>query len=68
MIVVKSSKLSTNQVIENLKSIWSAKGITLFTIIDHSGEAQKAEEALSRECGESKLKPKQHTMPDIFLY
>ena len=32
---------SVDQVVENLTSILEAKGVTLFALIDHSGEAEK---------------------------
>lgn len=41
-IVQIASKGSVDQVVERLKEILRAKGITLFAIIDHSGEAAKA--------------------------
>src|ERR1700758_1475807 len=33
---------SVDQTVERLKTILEAKGITLFAVIDHSGEAEKA--------------------------
>ena len=36
------SKHSVDQTVERLKNILQSKGITLFAIIDHSGEAEKA--------------------------
>jgi len=40
-IVRKLSRHSVEQTVENLKSILSAKGVTLFALVDHSGEAEK---------------------------
>jgi len=40
-IVRKLSQHSVEQTVENLKSILSAKGVTLFVLVDHSGEAEK---------------------------
>jgi uncharacterized protein (DUF302 family) len=36
------SKHSVEETVEKLKSILQGKGITLFSLIDHSGEAEKA--------------------------
>jgi uncharacterized protein (DUF302 family) len=36
------SNHSVDQTVERLKSILQAKGITLFALVDHSGEAEKA--------------------------
>lgn len=33
---------SVDETVEKLKAILSAKGVTLFALVDHSGEAQKA--------------------------
>jgi uncharacterized protein (DUF302 family) len=33
---------SVDETVEKLKSILSAKGVTLFALVDHSGEAEKA--------------------------
>jgi uncharacterized protein (DUF302 family)/uncharacterized membrane protein YidH (DUF202 family) len=41
-IVNKASNHSLNQTVENLKGILQAKGVTLFAVVDHSGEAEKA--------------------------
>jgi uncharacterized protein (DUF302 family) len=41
-IICKQSNHSVEDTVEKLKSILQAKGVTLFAIIDHSGEAQKA--------------------------
>jgi uncharacterized protein (DUF302 family) len=41
-IVNLASHHSVDETVERLKSILHAKGVTLFTIIDHSGEAEKA--------------------------
>jgi uncharacterized protein (DUF302 family)/uncharacterized membrane protein YidH (DUF202 family) len=35
------SKHSVNQTVERLKGILAAKGVTLFALVDHSGEAEK---------------------------
>lgn len=40
-IARKPSKHSVEQTVENLKAILQAKGVTLFTLADHSGEAEK---------------------------
>ncbi len=40
-IVDKLSNHSVDQTVERLESILQAKGVTLFAVIDHSGEAQK---------------------------
>jgi uncharacterized protein (DUF302 family) len=40
-IVCKESKHSVDETVERLKSILEAKGVTLFALVDHSGEAQK---------------------------
>ena len=36
------SNHSVDETVEKLKGIFQAKGITLFTLVDHSGEAAKA--------------------------
>jgi uncharacterized protein (DUF302 family) len=41
-IVNKLSQHSVDETVEKLKSILQAKGATLFAIVDHSGEAEKA--------------------------
>jgi uncharacterized protein (DUF302 family) len=41
-IINKPSNHSVNETVEKLKGILQAKGITLFTLVDHSGEAEKA--------------------------
>jgi uncharacterized protein (DUF302 family) len=35
------SKHSVDQTVENLERVLKAKGVTLFALVDHSGEAQK---------------------------
>ena len=40
-IVDVPSNYSVDETVEKLKSILQSKGITLFALIDHSGEAQK---------------------------
>jgi uncharacterized protein (DUF302 family)/uncharacterized membrane protein YidH (DUF202 family) len=40
-IINKVSSHSVDQTVEKLKSILQSKGITLFAVIDHSGEAEK---------------------------
>ena len=40
-IVRKPSNHSVDQTVENLKNILQSKGITIFAVIDHSGEAEK---------------------------
>ena len=41
-IINTPSNHSVGQTVEKLKSILQAKGVTLFALIDHSGEAEKA--------------------------
>jgi uncharacterized protein (DUF302 family) len=41
-IVNRPSNHSVDETVERLKSILHAKGVTLFAIVDHSGEAEKA--------------------------
>lgn len=41
-IVDRPSNHSVDETVERLKTILHAKGVTLFAIIDHSGEAEKA--------------------------
>ena len=41
-IINKASNLSVDQTVENLKGILQAKGVALFALVDHSGEAEKA--------------------------
>src|SRR5437763_8445517 len=41
-IIDLPSKHSVDQTVENLKGILAAKDVTLFALIDHSGEAEKA--------------------------
>ena len=41
-IKMLSSKHSVDETVERLKNILESKGVTLFAIIDHSGEAAKA--------------------------
>ncbi|HZW96468.1 MAG TPA: DUF302 domain-containing protein [Candidatus Eremiobacteraceae bacterium] len=40
-IVDKPSNHTVEQTVDRLKSILQAKGVTLFAVIDHSGEAEK---------------------------
>ena len=40
-IIEKASNHSVEQAVEKLKNILQAKGVTLFAVIDHSGEAEK---------------------------
>ena len=40
-IISKSTNHSVDETVGKLKSILQAKGITLFALIDHSGEAEK---------------------------
>lgn len=40
-IVDTPSKHSVDETVERLKGILQAKGVTLFALIDHSGEAEK---------------------------
>jgi uncharacterized protein (DUF302 family) len=41
-IVSKLSSHSVDETVERLKGLLQAKGVTLFSIVDHSGEAAKA--------------------------
>jgi uncharacterized protein (DUF302 family) len=41
-LICKKSNHSVDDTVEKLKSILQAKSVTLFAVIDHSGEAQKA--------------------------
>jgi uncharacterized protein (DUF302 family) len=41
-IVNRPSHHSVDETVERLKGILQAKGVTLFAVIDHSGEAEKA--------------------------
>jgi len=41
-IIDKPSSHSVDQTVEKLKRILAAKGVALFALIDHSGEAEKA--------------------------
>jgi uncharacterized protein (DUF302 family)/uncharacterized membrane protein YidH (DUF202 family) len=41
-VVTRPSNHSVDETVQKLQSILQAKGVTLFAIIDHSGEAQKA--------------------------
>ena len=41
-IVDKPSNHSVDATVEKLKGILQAKGVTLFALVDHSGEAEKA--------------------------
>ena len=41
-IINRPSNHSVDQTVENFKSVLAAKGVTLFAVIDHSGEAEKA--------------------------
>lgn len=41
-VVNKPSNHSVDETVEKLKGILQAKGITLFALVDHSGEAAKA--------------------------
>ncbi len=41
-IIDKPSNHSVDQTVEKLKNILQAKGVTLFALVDHSGEAAKA--------------------------
>ena len=40
-IIDKLSNHSVDQTVEKLKNILQAKGVTLFALVDHSGEAEK---------------------------
>lgn len=41
-LIIQTSPHSPDKTIENVKKILQVKGITLFALIDHSSEAQKA--------------------------
>jgi uncharacterized protein (DUF302 family)/uncharacterized membrane protein YidH (DUF202 family) len=41
-IINKASNRSVDETVEKLKGILQAKGVTLFALVDHSGEADKA--------------------------
>ncbi len=41
-IISKTSNHSVDEIVEKLKEILQAKNITLFALVDHSGEAAKA--------------------------
>jgi uncharacterized protein (DUF302 family) len=41
-IINKPSSHSVDQTVEKLKGILQAKAVTLFAVVDHSGEAEKA--------------------------
>jgi uncharacterized protein (DUF302 family) len=41
-IVEVASKHSVDETVERLRNILQSKGITLFALVDHSGEAEKA--------------------------
>lgn len=49
--VVKPSAVSVDQTVERLKAIIHAKGMTLFTVVDH----QKNAEGVGMKLGEAKL-------------
>ena len=40
-IVDKASNHSVDETVEKLKNILQSKGVTLFALVDHSGEAEK---------------------------
>ena len=40
-IVTKPSHHSVDKTVEKIKAILQAKGVTLFALVDHSGEAEK---------------------------
>lgn len=50
-IIIKSSEYSVNETIENIKNIVTAKGLTVFSVIDHKANAKGVELVLN----ESKL-------------
>jgi uncharacterized protein (DUF302 family) len=41
-IVTLASRHSVDETVEKLKTILAAKGVTVFAVVDHSGEAAKA--------------------------
>lgn len=40
-VVTKPANHSVDEIVEKLKAILQAKGVTLFALVDHSGEAAK---------------------------
>ena len=40
-IITKLSNHSVDEILDKLKAILQAKGITLFALVDHSGEAAR---------------------------
>jgi uncharacterized protein (DUF302 family) len=40
-LVVRTSRHSVDETVERLRSLLEAKGVTLFALVDHSGEAAK---------------------------
>jgi uncharacterized protein (DUF302 family) len=42
-IINKASNHSVEQTLDRLKNLLDAKGVTLFALVDHSGEAEKVE-------------------------
>ena len=40
-LIVRPSKYSVDETVNRLKSALSSRGVTLFAVIDHSGEAEK---------------------------
>jgi uncharacterized protein (DUF302 family) len=40
-IIEKPSNHSVDQTVDRLKNVLRSKGVTLFALIDHSGEAEK---------------------------
>ncbi len=41
-VITRPSSHSVDETVEKLKAILQAKGVTLFALVDHSGEAEKA--------------------------
>jgi uncharacterized protein (DUF302 family) len=41
-VVTKPGRYSVEETVERVTQILTAKGITLFALVDHSGEAEKA--------------------------
>ena len=41
-IIDRPSNRSVEQTVDRLKNILQSKGVTLFALVDHSGEAEKA--------------------------
>ena len=40
-IICKSSRHTVDETVDKLKALLQEKGVTLFAVVDHSGEAEK---------------------------